>query len=132
MTPDDVIEATDHMLEALGPWAQADWTVAAGPLRWDCGTTAVHVASDLLAYAGQVVASPANGYVPFDIAVPEAASLGDVLDVVSACGRLLASSVATADPASRAWHPYGVSDPGGFAAMGVAEVLMQGIWRCSW
>jgi hypothetical protein len=33
--------------------------------------------------------------------------------------------VTTAPPGTRAWHPMGVGDPEGFAAMGVVEVLVH-------
>ncbi|MEV4811351.1 hypothetical protein [Micromonospora avicenniae] len=44
--------------------------------------------------------------------------------MVTACAGLLAATVDAADPGTRAWH-YGPCDPGGFAAMGVAETLLH-------
>jgi hypothetical protein len=49
-----------------------------------------------------------------------------LLQAVEACGALLVAMVTTASPGARAWHPHGTSDPEGFAAMGVAEILVHG------
>jgi hypothetical protein len=101
-----------------------DWWVRAGSLDWSCWKTAAHIAHDLLAYAGQVAARPTSAYLPFDLAINTDAPPGDVLQVVTACGGLLSSAIAMADPGSRGWH-YGPCDPAGFAAMGVAETLLH-------
>lgn len=54
---------------------------------------------------------------------PEAAPR-EVLGVVTACGRLLGDSVANAGAGPVAWH-WDMSAATGFAAMGVAETLVQ-------
>ncbi|TDC37559.1 hypothetical protein E1211_10145 [Micromonospora sp. 15K316] len=120
----DVVRAAGEMVRVLGPHTGKDWGVPAGGLRWSCWTTVAHVAHDLLAYAGQVSGRPADGYLPFDLRVSPAASPRAVLTVVTACAGLLAATVDAADPGARAWH-YGPCDPGGFAAMGVAETLLH-------
>lgn len=120
----DVDEAVAEMVRVLEPYTGHDWTVPAGSLQWSCWTTAAHVAHDLLSYAGQVAARPADAYLPFDLVVRADASPREVLTVVTACGGLLSSALATADPQARAWH-WGPCDPTGFAAMGVGEVLLH-------
>ena len=47
------------------------------------------------------------------------------LSVLSASAGLLAAQLRTRSPETRANHPFGVSDPEGFAAMGVVEVLLH-------
>jgi hypothetical protein len=120
----DVDQAVAEMVRVLSPHAARDWQVRAGSLDWSCWKTAAHVAHDLLAYAGQVAAGPTTTYLPFDLTIAIDASPHDVLQVVTACGRLLSSTVATASPQARAWH-WGACDPAGFAAMGVAETLLH-------
>ncbi|MFD7630315.1 maleylpyruvate isomerase N-terminal domain-containing protein [Streptomyces sp. NPDC059851] len=120
----DVELALSAMREALNPYVEADWSVRAGPLEWDCRATAAHVAHDLLAYAGQVAARPADAYLPFDLVVHPEAEPREVLGVVAASGSLLVGALSAADPQVRAWH-WGPCDPAGFAAMGVAEVLLH-------
>ena len=48
-----------------------------------------------------------------------------LLEVLAGCGALLATMVQTSNPTVRAYHPYGLSDPEGFAAMGVLETLVH-------
>ncbi len=119
-----VDQAVDEMIRVLGPYESADWQVPAGSLEWTCRETVVHVAHDLLAYAGQLAARPADAYLPFDLTVRDAAPVRDVLRVVTACGGLLSTAVTAAAPGDRAWH-WGPCDPTGFAAMGVAETLLH-------
>ncbi|MFH8569160.1 hypothetical protein [Streptomyces sp. NPDC017993] len=120
----EVDEAVAEMMRVLGQHDTENWAVPAGSLEWSCWTTAAHVAHDLMAYAGQVASRPAGAYLPFDLTVQPGIAPREVLQVVSACGRLLSSALVTADPHTRAWH-WGPCDPAGFAAMGVAEVLLH-------
>jgi hypothetical protein len=120
----DVEQAVVEMVRVLTPYETRDWERPAGPLEWSCWTTAAHVAHDLLAYAGQVTAQPVDGYLPFDLVVRSDAAPGDVLQVVIASGRLLSSALAAVEPDARAWH-WGATDPGGFAALGVSEILLH-------
>lgn len=120
----DVDEAVAEMAGVLGTHDTQDWSVPAGSLEWSCWTTAAHIAHDLLAYAGQVAARPTGAYRPFDLAVRPGTAPREVLQVVTACAGLLSSALATADPGLRAWH-WGPCDRSGFAAMGIAEVLLH-------
>ncbi|MET8976092.1 maleylpyruvate isomerase N-terminal domain-containing protein [Streptomyces sp. NPDC004539] len=120
----DLDAALAEMQRVLGPRTGDDWTVPAGPLDWTCRQTAAHIAHDLLAYAGQLAAQPADAYLPIDLHVRPTAPPAEVLQAVAACGGLLSSALVTADPTVRAWH-WGPCDPSGFAAMGVAEILLH-------
>ncbi len=120
----DVDAAVTEMLTVLGPHTGRDWTVPAGSLDWTCQQTAAHIGHDLLAYAGQVAAHPDDSYLPFDLHLRPTASPAEALQVAAACGRLLSCVLATADATLRAWH-WGPCDPVGFAAMGVAEILLH-------
>ncbi|MFP5022177.1 maleylpyruvate isomerase N-terminal domain-containing protein [Pseudonocardia phyllosphaerae] len=122
---DAVTAATGAVVGALRPHTGLDWSVPAGPLTWSCHETAVHVADDLFGYATQVLTEPVGRYAPYEIAVPAGTTPDGLLDVVAAGGAVLAAAVRTAPPSARGWHPYGTSDPGGFAAMGVVELLVH-------
>lgn len=124
MDSSDVEQAVAEMVRVLTPYQSRDWQGPAGSLEWSCWTTAAHVAHDLLAYAGQVAARPGRAYLPFDLVIHADAPPRDVLQVVIASGRLLSSALAAAGPDARAWH-WGATDPGGFAALGVNEILVH-------
>lgn len=71
-----------------------------------------------------MAARPPDGYLPFDLVVRPTAGPAEVLATIAACGGLLATALDAADPALRAWH-FGPCDPTGFAALGVAEILLH-------
>ncbi|MFD3599279.1 GNAT family N-acetyltransferase [Streptomyces sp. NPDC058656] len=125
MGGDQVEEAVADAVAALRRVADRDWSVKAGRLDWSCRKTAEHIASDCIAYAGQLAGLPTDRYVPFDITFDECESPEDVLQVVEATGTLLAAAVRTAPREARAFHPYPFRSANreGFAAMGVTEVL---------
>ena len=124
MTGHDVRTAAEEMVRTLGSYTDRDWSVGAGDLDWSCWTTAAHVAHDLLAYAAQLTGRADDGYLPLDLRVRADTPPARVLTVVTASAGLLAAAVDTAAPQTRAWH-WGRCDPGGFAAMGVAETLLH-------
>lgn len=126
----DVGLAVAAMVEVLTPHtADRDWQVRAGSLEWSCWTTAAHVAHDLLAYAGQVASGATHSYLPLDLVVRPGSSAREVLDVVVACGRLLSCALDAAGPDARCWH-WGPTDPSGFAALGINEVVVHTVDIC--
>ncbi len=121
-------EAVADCVAALGAVVDRDWTgVRAGRLEWDCRETAVHIASDLIAYAGQLAGRAQDAYVPFEIALDEGTDNAGALQTIGATGALLAAAVRTTPRAVRAFHPYPFrhANREGFAAMGIAEVLLH-------
>ncbi|MEV6804026.1 GNAT family N-acetyltransferase [Streptomyces sp. NPDC051132] len=125
---DDVTEAVASCIAALRPAVDRDWrAVPAGGLEWDCHTTAVHVADDLVAYAANLAGRAEDAYFPFELTLGQGAGNADLLDVVGATGALLAAAVRSAPPGVRGYHtyPFGSADREGFAAMGIAEVLLH-------
>ncbi|MCH6159682.1 maleylpyruvate isomerase N-terminal domain-containing protein [Streptomyces marispadix] len=139
VTAEDVHEAVRLAVTALREGIEADWSVKAGSLEWDCWDTVEHLADDLFAYAAQLTPDnpPSADDIPFRYTQrrevsPYNAVFADrdsgpagLLRVLEACGALLVAMVRTAPPGLRAWHPFGVADPEGFAAMGVVETLVH-------
>ncbi|GJF33524.1 hypothetical protein KNE206_62240 [Kitasatospora sp. NE20-6] len=139
VTADDVAEAVRLGTAALRGALDADWSVPAGPLTWDCWETAEHLADDLFAYAAQLGPGqpPRDREVPFVwrrdrpggpanvIFAERAAGPAGLVQVLEACGAMLAAVVRTTGPEVRAHHGFGAADPEGFAAMGVVETLVH-------
>ncbi|WP_181803905.1 GNAT family N-acetyltransferase [Streptomyces shenzhenensis] len=125
---DQITEAVAGCVAALRPAVARDWTqVTAGGLDWNCHETAVHVADDLLAYAGNLAGRAQDRYVPFELKLDEGTDNSGLLQVIETTGALLAATVRTASRHVRAFHPYPFrsADRAGFAAMGIAEVLLH-------
>jgi RimJ/RimL family protein N-acetyltransferase len=128
MGGDQIEEAVASCAALLRAAAGRDWDGArAGRLEWSCRRTAEHIASDLIAYAGQLAGRAATAYVPFEITVDEGTGDAGVVDVIETTGALLAAAVRTTPREVRAFHPYPFRSANreGFAAMGVAEVLLH-------
>jgi hypothetical protein len=139
VTAADVDLAVDTAIRALSGALTHDWHVAAGGLDWDCWETVEHMSDDLFAYAVQIAPKrpPLDGHVPFawrrrrpggpalTIFVDHGEGPASLLQVLEASGALLTAMVATSSPGTRAHHVFGVSDPEGFAAMGVVEALVH-------
>ncbi|MFJ7068702.1 hypothetical protein [Streptomyces sp. NPDC101115] len=139
VTAEDLHDAVRLAVAALGEAPPEAWEGNAGSLEWECWETAEHLADDLFAYAVQLgpAAPPLDGDVPFvwhsrrpggpenAVHADRTAGPAGLLQVLEACGALLVAVVRTTPSETRAYHPYGVSDPEGFAAMGVVETLVH-------
>lgn len=122
---DDVDLALESALAALRHGLSKDWDVPAGDLIWSCRATTEHIASDLVAYAGQLTGRAQNGYVPFDITLDKDADAVGMVDVIRATGGILSAVVRTAPQDVEVWHPYGMADASAVAAMGIVELLVH-------
>jgi RimJ/RimL family protein N-acetyltransferase len=128
MSGERVEEAVASCVALLRTAVDRDWEgVKAGRLDWSCRDTAEHIAGDLIAYAGQLAGRAQDGYVPFDITFDEGTGNEGVLHVIETTGALLTATIRTTPREVRAFHPYPFRSANreGFAAMGVAEVLLH-------
>ena len=139
VTADDVDQAVQLAVAALREAPPAAWDGKAGSLEWTCWETVEHLSDDLFVYAAQLGprTPPLDGHVPFvwesrrpggpgnAIHADRAAGATGLLQLLEASGALLVAMVRTTPATVRAYHSYGVSDPEGFAAMGVVETLVH-------
>ncbi|MGP9021522.1 hypothetical protein ACT1U9_24365 [Streptomyces sp. BR1] len=139
VTAADVEHSVRLSVTALRAGLAGDWSVKAGSLDWDCWETVEHLSDDLFAYAVQLGPQqpPLDGDVPYlweakrpggphnAVHADRAAGPAGLLQTLEASGALLTAMVRTASPDVRAYHGFGISDPEGFAAMGVVETLLH-------
>ncbi|MFF2775432.1 hypothetical protein ACFVU3_11030 [Streptomyces sp. NPDC058052] len=139
VTADDVDLAVRLAVDVLRDAPAERWGSKAGSLEWDCWETAEHLANDLFYYAVQLgpQSPPLDTHVPIALNrkrpdgptvflyAERAAGPAGLVQVLEACGALLAAMVRTASPLVRAHHAAGVSDPEGFAALGLQETLVH-------
>ncbi|MFI5953323.1 maleylpyruvate isomerase N-terminal domain-containing protein [Cryptosporangium sp. NPDC051539] len=140
VTGDDVTAGVDLLRHSFADVPDNAWRVPAGDLSWTCWETVEHLIDDLFSYAIQVAASdpPRDDLVPFayhaardggpmnTLFLQPSASTAGLLQSLEVCGVFLAGAVRDAPADRRAHHGYGLSDPEGFAAMGVVETLVHG------
>ncbi|MFF3330348.1 GNAT family N-acetyltransferase [Streptomyces sp. NPDC002888] len=122
-----VEEAVASSLALLRTAADRDWEGAgAGRLEWSCRRTALHMAEALMRYSAQLAGRREERHAPFALAVDEASN-AELLQVVETTQRLLCAVIRTTPDEVRAFHPFpfGSANRDGFAAMGVAEVLLH-------
>ncbi|WP_344942155.1 maleylpyruvate isomerase N-terminal domain-containing protein [Sphaerisporangium flaviroseum] len=139
VTADDVDQAVRLAVGILQQAPPPAWEGKAGSLDWDCWETVEHLSDDLFSYAAQLGprTPPLEGLVPFAwerrrpggpanaIHADRAAGPAGLLQVLEASCALLTAMVRTTPPEVRAHHTFGVSDPEGFAAMGIVETLVH-------
>ena len=126
VTADDLDSVISCVMSRLLPITDRDWSVRAGTLEWDCWHTAEHIGDCLLSYAWQLAVQPTGRYVRAVATAEKDASPAEVLEFAVTGGRVLASMVRTSRAHVRAYHPAGMADPEGFAAMGCHEALLHG------
>ncbi|UIX33072.1 GNAT family N-acetyltransferase [Streptomyces sp. GQFP] len=133
MGADELDEAVASVVALLRPAVDRDWTgVDAAGLEWSCRQTAEHIVADFVAYATRLAGRTEHGYLPLRISLTSEDGLHtadntDILDVIAATGALLGAAIRTAPRDTRAFHPlpFRSANREGFAAMGIAEVLLH-------
>lgn len=140
VSADDLDQAVQLALSALrAAPATVAWDGRAGSLDWSCWETVEHLSDDLFAYALQLGprTPPLNDDIPCvwesrrpggpanTIHANREAGPDGLLQVLEATGALLVAMVRTSSSRIRAYHVFGVSDPEGFAAMGIVETLVH-------
>ncbi|TWP35326.1 hypothetical protein [Leekyejoonella antrihumi] len=121
-----VQEASKVCAAALAPHTGSDWKNAnARDLNWSVWDTVVHVNDDLYFYAAQILLADRSDYVCFELAPDDHATPDRLLAAMNMNAQLLAAAATVTHPQSLGQHVYGASDPAGFAAMGVVELLVH-------
>jgi DinB superfamily len=122
----DLPAAAGASVAALAGYTDLDWQhVPAADLQWSCWQTALHINDALYFYAMQIVYGQPDRYLCTELALDDSASPPRLLAALRAHAELLHRIARSAGPDVRAHHNYGVSDPAGFAAMGVVETLIH-------
>lgn len=139
-TAEDLRAVVDDLLPRFGAVADSDWDLPAHRLEWTCRETVAHLMDDCAYYALQLSGSrpPQDHYVeliegpPMTEGGPELLIHPDpstgtpgILEALDASAGLLCAVVATAPPERRGYHPRGLSDASGFAAMGITEAVLH-------
>jgi len=118
----DLTAVASAAQELLGRVPDFDAEVPA--MDGDVRRVVVHIASCLTWYAHDLAAGPSEAVGPMP-QWPEDAAPADLVRELGIAADVLARVVATAAPHDRGWHPWGVADAAGFAAIGIAELVLH-------
>ena len=124
VSPDDVRSAAAVCREALSELVDLDWSVRAGELDWSCRQTLEHIPNTQLFYASQL-ALAATDRLPRAIGGEDQLTVAELLLALEVNAAILEHVVRAASASTRAFHPAGMADPSGFAAMGCDEILIH-------
>jgi hypothetical protein len=123
--PRDVELAAAHVVAALEPALDTDWTVRAGAVDWDVRTTLLHAAASVTYYAGHL-ASESTARLPLTLNLDVAATNEQILRLLPATARMLAIVAAASPDGARGFHEGGMADASGFVAMAMDELIVHG------
>jgi hypothetical protein len=118
----DLLAAAAAAQELLG--RVPDFAAEVPAMDGDVRGVVVHIASCLTWYAHDLVAGPPESVGP-TAQWPSDSPPADLARELGIAAGVLARVVATAGPDDRGWHPWGVADATGFAAIGIAELVLH-------
>ena len=110
--------------ETLSDLIDLDWSTQAGELEWSCRQTLEHIPYTNLFYSSQLALTS-------DERLPRARGGEDQLTVtelvlsVEVNAAILEHVIRAAPDSARSFHPAGMADRSGFAAMGCDEILIH-------
>ena len=122
MTGEDLRAAGAAVHELFG--RVPDGAAAVPSLGTDAVGVAAHITSCLTWYAHDLVAGPVE-VSAFDLVRRPDADLAETCLQLAAATEVLARVVEASGPGERGFHPWGLADAAGFAAMGCAELLLH-------
>jgi hypothetical protein len=122
---DRLVALADRLCEVVAAGSATNWQRTAGDLDWTVRRTVGHLV-DALTWNALQLASGASRHLRIDCLPPTGASPGELLEAVRAGARLLSAAIDSGGRERRSWHLFGMTDPGGVLAVGLAELLVHG------
>src|SRR4051812_8459977 len=122
MNGNDLRTALGTCLATIEPLTGRDWNVPVPDQTWTAADVAEHIALGNLWYAIDLAAAGVD--TPAKLTMKPEATPSDVVTAIRTTTSMLADLIDLAPAERRGYHPFGMADPAGFAAMGCDEVLV--------
>ena len=101
-----------------------DWDKRIPEMDWTVRQVVAHIATTLLWYALDLSAGPKE-LTTVELSVRPTEEPESLVGTLTTAATLLGHIVDSVQPGQRGWHPAGMADASGFAAMGCDELLIH-------
>jgi uncharacterized protein (TIGR03083 family) len=120
----DVVAAANECHDVLAPVVDHDWAVAIPGLDWTVADALAHAAQCCLYYAMDFAGGETEIHA-IESRVDPAGEPAEILRVIVSGATVLARTLDAAPTGARGFHPFGIADASGFAAMACDELLIH-------
>jgi uncharacterized protein (TIGR03083 family) len=124
MTSSDVRRTARDCVSFLRGSMDRDWNASVPGLDFSITGVVAHVAETCLWYAIDLAAA-GNDLASVEHRVKTDTSPADVVDTLAAYAEVIAAVIEATPSTARGFHPFGMADPSGFAAMACDEILIH-------
>jgi hypothetical protein len=124
MDGSSVLAAADACQDLLGAAVDRDWSRQLPHLDWTAAQTVSHIAEVTLWYATDLAAGPRR-LGTMELRVPPSTPPTELLATIGSFATVLARVIDAGPPGARGWHPFGLADASGFAAVVCDELLVH-------
>ena len=122
--PDDVAAAAETAYALFSLLTDLDWSATAGELDWDCRQTLEHVTTVQIFLASNA-SNQTRSRLPGARTNNPDQSIAELVTVHRALANVLADVLRCMSEDARGFHPAGLADRHGFAAMACTETLVH-------
>jgi uncharacterized protein (TIGR03083 family) len=119
-----VRQAADECHRFLAAAVDRDWTARVPGMDWTVAETVSHVSATLLWYSTDFCSGPSE-VSTMDMRVRADCPPADLVATLRAFSTVLVRVLDGAEPGALGFHPFGVADRSGFAAMACDELLVH-------
>lgn len=124
MNGSEVLQAAGQCGAFLDAAVDRDWTRRIPDMEWSVARAVAHIADTFLWYATDLAAGERE-LSTMDLRVRPETAPADLARTIDTFATVFTRVVDGTPPGARGWHPWGLADASGFAAMACDEMLVH-------